>query len=369
MSSVASSVQAPAATTAPAASSSVELPVSTSSVASSPVTTAKSTPTSNTNDSQSTPPPAKNHTGAIAGSLLGAAAVAAAIGGIYAYRKRKEAAAYNQGARDILDADHDEEKGVPRGPYVSNLYLRPDELYDVPLSSSTTSAAIGAGVSGWGARLKRAASSLTKSNAADRYTEQAKPVTMRSTPPRTQMRSTTDLPDHFITSLVDDESPHGLPKLDSSPRVEEDEKMMHHLNSSRLSFATVSSLHSATSGEAAASHFSYPYLSGMHRGTSPRSARIIIGSPSSYTQTDMRMSPGDVVSPYHLPYNPHASPESLFLDFGAATDVAVDGLSGVDQGGWNTSPIVLPPKARVNTKDAVEMNRSMPTSLRITNAC
>ncbi len=62
-------------------------------------TNVESTPP--TDASQTTPPtPNSKHTGVIAGTLLGAAALAAALGGIYAYRKRKEAAAYNEGRLD-----------------------------------------------------------------------------------------------------------------------------------------------------------------------------------------------------------------------------------------------------------------------------
>ncbi len=109
-----------------------------------------------------------------------------------------------------------------------------------------TSAAAGA-AGGWGARLKRAASSLTRSNNG----APEPVVTMRNSAP-------TDLPDEFISSLLDD-VPLGRADL-IHPTTAHEAKL--NPNSSNLSLASVSTLH--------ASHFSYPYLSGMHRHTSPQ---------------------------------------------------------------------------------------------------
>lgn len=394
---------------APEAAPAAVTPVEAAPEAAAPAPAKASTDADNTSSSpdpasssSNTPPPPtnSNHTGAIAGSLLGAAAIAAAIGGFYAYRKRREAAAYNLGRAENApgnsDADlarfhnggsGDEEKG----PYVSNLYLRPEEM--------NSAAATGAGAAGgWSARLKRAASTLTKSHSnsatlegEDRYTSAPKPViTMRKGAPRSvQLKS--DLPEDFITSLVDDESPFVI--SDSIGRSEllqpaeiGAKKLMMHPNAS---LATVSSI---SSGGAAASHFSYPYLSGMHRGNSPMSShndttqrvRVILGTPEScYDQ--IHMSPGDVVSPYHLPKNPHASPESLFLDFDPNqahhedddldTTVSVDGVSAAPEVAmvsstpmfpWSTPVIAAPPPAKINA--STSMLRSQRTSLRVTNA-
>ncbi|KAJ1019987.1 hypothetical protein NDA16_004268 [Ustilago loliicola] len=85
------------------------------------------------------------------------------------------------------------------------------------MRSVAPAAAAGAGA-GWGARLKRAASSLTKSNSGaatlggDRYTAAAKPVvTMRNAAPRSteavEKGEREELPDDFIVSLADDDSP------------------------------------------------------------------------------------------------------------------------------------------------------------------
>lgn len=299
-------------TTAPpaAASPSIESQAAPSPSAPSPLPTDTDSPPP-TNDSQTTPPSTNsNHTGVIAGTLLGAAALAAALGGIYAYRKRKEAAAYNEGR---LDGSCDEEKGA-RGPYVSSLNLRAEDLRAVPTASA------GAVAGGWGARLKRAASSLTRSNGA------AEPVRdMRNTPPRPQ-----DLPDEFITSLLDD-IPLGRADL-IHPTPAHEVK----LTPSNLSLASVSTLH--------ASHFSYPYLSGMHRHTSPQ-------------EEWQRWVPGDVVSPYQLPYNPHASPESVFLDE-TDTNVAADGGEATPIFPWQTPDVALPEKARAKE-----------SGLRVTNLC
>ncbi|SPO32367.1 uncharacterized protein UTRI_02924 [Ustilago trichophora] len=400
---------------APEAAPATMAPVETTPEAAAPAPAKASTDADNTtvspnpaSSSNSTPPPpppstSSNHTGAIAGSLLGAAAIAAAIGGIYAYRKRREAAAYNLGraenAPDNSDADlarfhnggsGDEEKG----PYVSNLYLRPDDMHNVAATGAGAAAA-----GGWSARLKRAASTLTKSHSnsatlegEDRYTAAPKPViTMRNGAPRSGQPKS-DLPEDFITSLVDDESPFVI--SDSIGRGEllhpidgGEKKLMMHPNTS---LATVSSI---SSGGAAASHFSYPYLSGMHRGNSPMSShndttqrvRVILGTPES-CYDHIRMSPGDVVSPYHLPRNPHASPESLFLDFDPNqahhedddldTTVSVDGVSAAPEVTmvtstpmfpWSTPVIAAPPPAKINA--SASMLRSKRTNLRVTNAC
>ncbi|KAJ1031473.1 hypothetical protein NDA13_001866 [Ustilago tritici] len=251
-------------------------------------------------DNFTAPPPSSlSQTSAIAGSLLGAAAIAAAIGGIYAYRKRKETAAYNSGRQEatsfpLTNPDpflSDEEK---RGPYVSNLYLQ--EMRSFPPS---TAAAAGAR---WSAKLKRAAGSLTKSNSgaatlggADRFTTAPKPVvTIRNTAPRSAEEKE-ELPEGFIVSLADDDSPFihsgALGRGELLHPTAHNEMKLLHLNGSRASLATVSTLD--------ASHFSYPYLSGMHR-TSPSSqhskVRVILGTPNS------GMSPGDIFSPFHLPH-------------------------------------------------------------------
>ncbi|TKY85996.1 hypothetical protein EX895_004821 [Sporisorium graminicola] len=405
--SAASPVQAPSAPASASASAASESP----SVESKPDVAAP-TPSSspaeaspNTDNSQTTPPATRgsNHTGAIAGSLLGAAAVAAAIGGIYAYRKRKEADAYNKGRQDAgqRTADssfpHDEEKYAgAHAPYVSNL-LRSDEA-GAPLAG------------GWGARLKRAASTLTKPHSAgagDKYTAAPQPVvTMRSTAPRAAaMQSNAELPDDFITSVVgaDDETPYSLgrgdlvlptPHTDEALRGGESKLFALHANTSRVSLATVSSLGSGSA--AAASHFSYPYLAGMHRGASPRSdhgvqrVRVILGTPES-AYDHVHMSPGDIVSPFHLPHNPHASPESLFLDFhkdhdeddeDLDTNVAEKGASVAPAANvvgaeartpmfpWSTPVIATPPPARISagtTARGVSMLRAKPTSLHVTN--
>ncbi|CDS01984.1 hypothetical protein [Sporisorium scitamineum] len=336
--------------------------------------------TPSTDKAQSPLPPtgSSNHTGAIAGSLLGAAAIAAAIGGIYAYRKRKEAGAYNMG-QDVTRFTQDEEKFAgARGPYVSNL-LRSDE----PAPLAATAAVAG---SGWGARLKRAASRKTNGAVEDKYTPAARSVmTMRNT------SAARELPDEFITSLVvaDEDllgrgdlvlpTPHDLAGGET--------KLALHSNVSRASLATVSSLQDSA---AAASHFSYPYLSGMHRQASPtlsppdshlHRVRVILSTPES--GYDIHMSPGDVVSPYHLPCNPHASPESLFLDFhkyvevedDLDTNVAVDGVSSapsaMEEGvvrtplfPWSMPVIAAPPPAKIGS-----MLRNQPIGLRVTNDC
>ena len=375
--------------------------------------TAKVAPSSDTNTA---PPTNSSHTGAIAGSLLGAAAIAAAIGGIYAYRKRKEAAAYNLGRADPFNGGSggadtradlarfhanvgggaDEEKG----PYVSSLYLQPEEMRDVPLAAGAAVATAGAG--GWSARLKRAASTLTKPHAAageDRYTAAPKPViTLRNGTPSRNAADAAELPDDFIASLVADDEPLGRGDL-LLPTHGGERKLTMHPNASRASLASLASVSSLESG-AAASHFSYPYLAAMHRGASPLSyngaesgvhrVRVILGTPEScYDQ--MRMSPGDVVSPFHLPNNPHTSPESLFLDFDPSsahaklddeeedsddldTTVAMDGVSVVAAGvhtpvfPWSTPAIAAPPPAKINTASA-SMLRSQRTGLRVTNAC
>ncbi|SAM67610.1 uncharacterized protein UBRO_20445 [Ustilago bromivora] len=321
-------------------------------------------------DNSTAPPPSStSHTSAIAGSLLGAAAIAAAIGGIYAYRKRKEAAAYKSGRQDatsfpLTNPDpflSDEEK---RGPYVSNLYLQ--EMCSFPPS---TAAAAGAG---WSAKLKRAAGSLTKSNSgaatlggADHFTTAPKPVvTMRNTAPRSAEEKE-ELPEEFIVSLADDDSPFihsgALGRGELLHPTAHNEMKLLHLNGSRASLATVSTLD--------ASHFSYPYLSGMHR-TSPNSqhskVRVILGTPNS------GMSPGDIFSPFHLPHQPHASPESLFLDQledDLDTTIAFDGVSRVGAQSpifpWSTPTIAAPPPAKIRTES---MTRAERGSLRVTNA-
>ena len=396
--------QAPVAPSMPVtASPSVEAtPNVAAPTASASASDVNATPSPNSEKSRTNQPPASNHTGAIAGSLLGAAAIAAAIGGIYAYRKRKEATAYNMGrldaGRSTIDPNlpGDEEKFAPtRGPYVSNLYLQPDEMQDVPLAAGAAS--------GWSARLKRAASSLTKPTAAqDRHTSAAKPVVvMRNAAPRSTAVKDSELPDDFITSLVDDESPFDrslgrgdlvlpTPHNDSAA---ETKVALHHNNASRASLATVSSIGSGSA--AAASHFSYPYLSGMHREASPNAlspaevngvqrVRVILGSPESgYDQAyPFTMSPGDVISPFHLPKNPNASPESLFLDFhkdedDLDTNVAVDGISIAPPADvartplfpWSTPVIAAPPPAKIGAGRGVSMLRAKPTSLRVTNDC
>ncbi|GAC74697.1 hypothetical protein PANT_12c00096 [Moesziomyces antarcticus T-34] len=353
-----------------------------------------------------------NHTGAIAGSLLGAAAVAAAIGGIYAYRKRKEAAAYNLGRdagnrdaeADLARFHGDEEKG-DRAPPVSSLYLRGDGAV-----------AAAAGGAGWSARLKRAASTLNRSKpeggaADDKYTSTPKPLmTLGNIAPRRNAGAAEpqhetvakrDLPDHFITQLADDESPFVFCDNEPLGRGEllmptddgRGELKLLHTNASHASLATVGTIES----NAAASHFSYPYLSGMHRGSSPRSynsehttggvqrVRVILGTPES-CYDKMHMSPGDVVSPYHLPRNPHASPESLFLNFDLDhahdddldTNVAVDGVSVAPQDirtpvfPWDTPAITAPAPAKIieptGNGRTMSMLRAQPTSLHVTNA-
>ncbi|SNX82090.1 uncharacterized protein MEPE_00796 [Melanopsichium pennsylvanicum] len=329
--------------------------------------------------------PSSNHTGAIAGGLLGAAAIAAALGGIYAWRKRKEADAYNLGKSESAIGngnstsevdlakfhDGDEEKG----PYVSKLYLRPDQV-----------AAVGAGAAvagGWGARLKRVASTLTKTNSRgaavegeDRYTvAPVKPITtLRNGAPRgTQACWNGKLPEDFIASLAEDDSPFVTLPLSRGELLRpnsEGELELKHGNASQASLATVSSLK-------AASHFSYPYLSGMHRTTpslhSDSRVRVILGTP----EHEFNLSPGDVVSPYHLPHNPHTSPESLFLNFNhdhedeedLDTTVSMHGASEVNtvktpMFPWDTPVITAPEPAARN----VSMLRARPSGLRVTNA-
>nr|QBH67476.1 hypothetical protein UE_1410 [Ustilago esculenta] len=257
-------------------------------------------------------PTGSSHTSAITGSFLGVATIAAAVSGIYAYRKRKKVAAYNLSRTDTgnsgnSDADlagfhvGDEEKGM-RGLSVSKLYLRPDEMKEVPLI-----AAAAGGVGSWSARLERASGTLTKSNSTnatveeDRYTAAPKAVmTLPNGAPLAQMMGgeKTDLLDDFITLfIVEDEPLYGV--SDAQPlgcgellhplndsRMETKLDLMQS-NTSRASLATVSSIDS----HAAASHFSYPCMSGMQRG-SPRlwynetntdiqCFRVILGTPEN----------------------------------------------------------------------------------------
>ncbi len=348
---------------------------------------------------------ANHHTGAIAGSLLGAAAIAAAIGGLYAYRKRREAAAYNLGRQSTIggtdfdrDAGDDEEKAM-RGPPVSNLYLRPDEI---------ETAAAGAG---WGARLKRAASGLKQSNSAtatlgdggDKFTAPPRPVMMlRNGAPRAAATGAmvdggekADLPEDFITTLLADDEPspfsygHRRSSSLGFGRGEllhpgygngdgEDLKVLHS-NISRSSLATIDS-------HGGASHFSYPYLSNGVQAFHPQhqvenvsqNVRVILGSPTDSVMHAMHisMSPGDVVSPYHMPRNPHASPESIFLDeeeMETDTAIAQDGVSVFAMAPhqpapqtpmfpWSTPVIAAPAPAKIN------INGIRGAGLRVTNA-
>lgn len=275
----------------------------------------------------STPEPASvtssppNHTGAIAGSLLGAAALAAALGGLYAYRKRKEAAAFNAGLQassSDLAYMGDEEKGPP----VSTLFLQP-------------SRSAGAG---WGARLKR---TLTKSSAGSGAATIGEPVaTLSNTAPQGE------LPSDFINTLLNDDEPLGRGEL-LHPSSYDEVKL-----NSRLSSATLDT-------DAGVSHFSYPYL------TSPGRTRVVVGTPES--AYDLHMSPGDVLSPYHLPRNPRSSPESVFLEDEEDTTVGMQGGSEVVQTPmfpWATPVIAEPPKAA----RAVSLLRSKPSTFRVVNA-
>ncbi|KIS69920.1 uncharacterized protein UMAG_10155 [Mycosarcoma maydis] len=382
-------------TTAAVASSSVEPSQVAAPTLSKVLSEAKPTSQAPQDNQPST---GSKHTGAIAGSLLGAAAIAAAIGGIYAYRKRKEAAAYNLGRQEAredstLDRFHrggeDEEKNTP---YVSNLYL--GEMRDVAAGAGVGAAAAAAG--GWGGRLKRAASRLSKTVPADddasqdRYTSRAGVTTLRNTAARAAKKPKVDdeqaLPDEFITSLVaaDEEiefdASFSRSAMDLSTG-EQGKDMMLHSNVSR---ASVNSF--GASSAAGASHLSYPYLAGMHRGASPKSlpspidnashrVRVILGTPRSISH--IHLSPGDTVSPYHLPQNPHTTPESLCLDF--ETDIALDGNSTFIPASplspnvartplfpWSTPTISSPAPVKLNPTN-LSLLRSKPTALHVTN--
>ncbi|SOV08084.1 uncharacterized protein UDID_17278 [Ustilago sp. UG-2017a] len=94
--------------------------------------------------------------------------------------------------------------------------------------------------------------------------------------------------------------------------------------------------------------------------------RVIQGTPNS------GMSPGDIFSPFHLPHQPHASPESLFLDQledDLDTTIAFDGVSRVGAQSpifpWSTPTIAAPPPAKIRTES---MTRAERGSLRVTNA-
>ncbi|GAC98596.1 hypothetical protein PHSY_006190 [Pseudozyma hubeiensis SY62] len=389
----------PGASSAPTASASPSVKP-TSEVAAPTSSAAPSDTPAPPQDNQSSS--GSNHTGAIAGSLLGAAAIAAAIGGIYAYRKRKEAEAYNLGRQEgrVNDLDRFHRGGKDEEtPYVSNLHL--SEMHNIPAA-----AAAGAAAGGWGARLKRAASGLTKTSSAaadvgeDKYTASPKDrvTTMRSTPPRAAtvkqrqaVIEDSELPDDFITSLVvaDDEPVDGSFSRSAivlPTTIDDDEEEKHVMMHSNISRASLNSLGSGSA--AAASHFSYPYLSGMHRGSSPHSfipsittttsppanttqrVRVILGTPDS---TALHLSPGDHVSPFHLPQNPYTSPESLCLDFDSDTTIAFDGVSSptVQEVArtplfpWSTPVIASPAPAKLNTERT--MLRSKPTILHVAN--
>ena len=187
---------------------------------------------------------------------------------------------------------------------------------------------------------------------------------MRNTAPRSAEEKE-ELPEEFIVSLADDDSPSihsgALGRGELLHPTAHNEMKLLHLNGSRASLATVSTLD--------ASHFYYPYLSGVHR-TSPNSkhskVRVILGTPNS------GMSPGDIFSPFHLPHQPHASPESLFLDQledDLDTTIAFDGVSRVSAQSpifpWSTLTIAAPPPAKIRTES---MTRAERGSLRVTNA-
>nr|QBH67588.1 hypothetical protein UEMT_2054 [Ustilago esculenta] len=330
-------------------------------------------------------PTGSSHTSAIAGSFLGVATIAAAVGGIYAYRKRKKVAAYNLSHTDTgnsgnSDADlagfhmGDEEKGM-RGLSVSKLYLRPDEMKEVPLI-----AAAAGGVGSWSARLERASGMLTKSNSTnatveeDRYTAAPKAVmTLPNGAPLAQMMGgeKTDLLDDFITLfIVEDEPLYGV--SDAQPLV--CGELLHPLNDSRMetkldlmqsntsraSLATVSSIDSHT----AASHFSYPCMSGMQRGSPHLWYNETNTDIQCFQSLFLDFDPNQI----HLNHNKQDLDSTISINSVSTAPNPIQALLFP----WSTPTVAAPSPTKISdstTETSSSMHRSKRTSLRITNAC
>ncbi|KAN0065529.1 hypothetical protein ACQY0O_001366 [Thecaphora frezii] len=266
-----------------------------------------------------------SHTGAIAGSVLGAAAVAAALGGLYAYRKRREAEAYQLGRAKALKKGGSDDDGLQtmgnlgsRGPPVSNLWLHQPAAWASAAGKGLRRAASSATVLSLGGGWRRKARDVHGRNRDDDSVEvgvgafspmhfggsrnscEAKsPHTtspsksafqvLRSfrgsgsgkrqdrTPVDAANASCSVLPDAFISSLADDESPDVFSRSDKAHKLCDaaapretlavpsaaavaggEFYALNHRNASTDSFSSVSSFGSA-------SHFSYPFLSAMHR--------------------------------------------------------------------------------------------------------
>ena len=278
--------------------------------------------------------------GAIAGSLLGAAAVAAAIGGLYAYRKRKEAAAYAAGQASVESKEDPEDDA--RGPPVSNLWLHQPAVW----------------ASAAGKSIRRAASSATSWRRSPAQSDAGSILadvggSPYTTPPRGAFQvlrgrrearvKGSPLPHHVRSPAIPDAFIAGIAEEDSP-----------------AAYLTVPRRRS-TSSESLASHFSYPYLAAMHRtsvanlsssasdsGPAPRmvvsdqTSEIYITSPATLT-----LSPGDAVilTPNgKVLTNPHGTP---YEDNDNDSIVSLDGLTEIPR---------PPPACVVDSRPFVSIN-------------
>lgn len=248
--------------------------------------------------------------GAIAGGILGAAALAATLGGLYAAHKRREAARDDDGLNEFFGKDGEMlQRPEERGPPVSSLWLSQPMAWAATAGKGLKRQATNASEA---FRARRRRNSATPSDASDPFADEYTSPSgargfevLRNVPARGRLSMRRQqreaeasleeatpraLPTAFITSLVaDDEDQRALYEVGRTvgggrgasgleaqhpthslltPPMEHYDRSM---NRSSESLASVGSI----------SHFSYPYLAAMHRpslagasssaGASPRS--------------------------------------------------------------------------------------------------
>ncbi|CAO1615913.1 unnamed protein product [Parajaminaea phylloscopi] len=189
-----------------------------------------------------------SHTGAIAGSLVGAAALAAVCGGLYAYKKRKEG--HEEGARQSDMMARNVGGSRPSLPPVSALWFnnvkrRGDSDFEGSLTQSSDlignarrmpgRKSLGPRETGWTPSFMQGMNDVAPPQS---LTSAARPETLYEDPYLAL--------DH--TPVLDHVQSHLGPPTSGYPR-----------------FAKSSDSLGNDFSDGEASHFSYPYLSGMHR--------------------------------------------------------------------------------------------------------
>lgn len=294
---------------------------SKSTPSSTPAAASASASSDGDNDSTTTPPvTSKQRTAAVVGSVLGATALAAAVGGLYAYHKRRQAARREDEAHDFDTIDGEKWASKP---------LTPQQYYDAAGEGALGAAAAGGGMAGF---VKRSASKLWTSSkpiaTTDRYSspEQSGFYVVRNAAPNARSRLSMRrasmapavinakqqqtgqqeqgaLPDAFLDSLLDDDdrrAHYDIGRTVGGGIVTMPARA--HLKGGAGSNASSSDADEIDLNEEdGASHFSYPYLGAMHRTSmanmNPHAAAAAAVTTSPTSSNEMGEGNAAVVSP------------------------------------------------------------------------